>query len=74
MTQPTFSAQFLRDGSTSFKCRETGIRYIVAEHHNSPHDCGTYREGHLITTGPRAHCVHAVESDARWTLRAEQVQ
>lgn len=72
MLRPTFTAKFLHDGSTALKCRETGTRYIVAEHRpgsSSHDDCGAYREGALIQTGPRAAMLNAVESDARWSLR-----
>lgn len=68
---PTFTAKFLHDGSTALQCRETGTRYIVAEHRPGPShdDCGAYREGQLIQTGPRAAMLNAIESDARWSLR-----
>lgn len=76
---PTFLARFLRDGSTALQCRETGTRYVIADlsggftaNGGRPvrDDCGAYREGQLIRTGPRAAMVNAIESDARWTIRA----
>lgn len=67
MTRPTFSARFLRDGSTAFRCIQTGVRYIIA---NAGRDCGAFREGELIRTGERAMCVDAIESDARWAIRS----
>jgi hypothetical protein len=66
---PTFLARFLHDGATALQCRETGVRYIIASHHPQHDDCGAYREGELIRTGPRAAVINAVESDARWALR-----
>jgi hypothetical protein len=71
MTYPTFIARFLHDGATALKCHQTGTRYIVAEHRAGPlrDECGAYREGKLIMTGPRAAAINAVESDARWQLR-----
>lgn len=71
---PTFTAKFLSDGSTALKCRQTGTRYIVAEHRHTGYfaghnECGAYRNGKLIMTGPRAAAINAVESDARWALR-----
>lgn len=64
--KPTFSAKFLRDGSTAFQCKETGVRYIVT---GAGRDYGAFREGRLIFTGPRNACVNAVESDAKWGVR-----
>lgn len=68
---PTFLAKFLPHGATALQCRETSTRYIVADHHNpyGQDDCGAYREGQLISTGPRAAMLNAIESDARWSLR-----
>lgn len=65
--KPTFTAKFLRDGSTAFKCNETDVRYIIAA---AGADHAAYREGQLIRTGERKICVDAVESDARWGMRA----
>lgn len=64
----TFSAKFLRDGSTAFRCNETGTRYIVA---NAGRDFAAYREGQLIRTGDRKTCVDAIECDARWAVRLQ---
>lgn len=67
---PTFLARYLRDGSLALQCRHSGTRYLIASvarpHHD---DCGAYREGQLIFTGPRIAAVNAVESDARWAMR-----
>lgn len=65
--KPTFRAKFLRDGSTFLHCRQTDVRYIIAE---AGRDFAAYRNGQLIRTGDRATCVDAVESDARWGLTA----
>jgi hypothetical protein len=67
MVKPTFAAKFLRDGSTAMKCKQTGVHYIIAK---AGADHAVYREGQLIRTGDRATCVDAVESDARWGVRA----
>lgn len=67
---PTFLARFLRDGSTALQCRHSGTRYIIAPcSHPQRDDCAAYREGELMTTGPRIECVNAVESSARWAMR-----
>lgn len=67
MDKPTFAAKFLTDGSTALRCKQTDVRYIIAQ---AGADHATYREGQLIRTGSRAECVDAVESDARWGIRA----
>lgn len=64
---PTFTACFLGVGATALKCRQTGVRYIISIIHRN--ECGAYREGKLIFTGPRAAAINAIESDARWHLR-----
>lgn len=66
LRRPTFSAKFLIDGSTAIRCKQTDVRYIIAQ---AGADHAAYREGQLIRTGPRAVCVDAVESDARWGMR-----
>lgn len=58
----TFIGKFLRDGSTAYQCIETGVRYIIA---TVGADCGLYREGRLIFTGPRLACVNAIETEAK---------
>lgn len=64
--KPTFTAKFLADSSTAFRCLQTGVRYIVA---SAGREFATYREGQLIRTGARDVCVDAIESDAKWGLR-----
>lgn len=66
--QPTFTARYLADGSTAFRCRQTGERYIVGQ---IPHGhCYAYRNGELmIASGNRATVINAIESDARWAIR-----
>lgn len=68
MTNPTFTALYHGD-YTALRCRENGTRYIVSNLHGN--DCGAYREGHLIFTGPRTAAINAVESDARWSIRLD---
>lgn len=69
--QPTFIARYLSDTGLFLQCRQTGHRYIIASIASRPRhdDCAAYREGQMIRTGPRAACVDAVESDARWGMR-----
>jgi hypothetical protein len=61
-SQMSFSAKFLRDGSTAYRNNDSGVRYIIA---SCGADCGLYREGRLIFTGPRAACVNAIESEGK---------
>ncbi len=69
-SRPTFLSRFLRDGSTALQCRQTGERFIISPRLDPRHDdCAAYREGRMILTGPRAACVNAVESAARWSIR-----
>lgn len=63
---PTFRAKFLRDGTTALHCRQTDVRYIIAQ---AGVDHAAYRNGELIRTGSRMACVDAVESDAKWGMR-----
>lgn len=65
-TRPTFISRNLPDGSTAFRCRETGTRYIVAPtfHGNTV----LYREGELIASGDRATCVNRIETVERFNL------
>lgn len=64
--KPTFSAKFLPDNSTAFRCIQTGVRYIVTA---AGKDFAAYREGELMRVGERKIVVNAVESDARWGMR-----
>jgi len=63
---PTFSVKEI-NGATAFRCKQTGVRYIVAK---AGQGHAAYREGQLIRTGNRATVVDAVESDAKWGVRA----
>jgi hypothetical protein len=57
-----FTAEYLSDGTTAFKNTVSGVRYIIA---NAGRDHALYREGQLVLTGPRSHCVDAIEREGR---------
>jgi hypothetical protein len=65
--KPTFTAKFLSDGATAFRCIQTGVRYIVT---SAGREFAAYREGQLMRTGKRHIVVDAIELDAKWGLRA----
>lgn len=67
MPIPTFRIKDLSDGSRLFHCKQTDVRYIIAQ---AGTDFAAYRNGELIRTGPRPIVIDAVESDARWGMRA----
>ncbi len=71
MIIPTFLARRLSNGDSAMQCRETGERFIISPP-DPRGDCYAYHEGQLIRHGPRAVVLNAIESAARWSIRAAQ--